>query len=160
MQGPPPVPTDPRGRALRLVYPSRPVLDTAGTLSTNIRAGSKVGPQNDSSEKKREGRLAGAPGGASRGERGKHDRGSQELGLQKTTPTFLVALKADSGVMRDPLPDSTIYPSPVARCVKHSEDPPALPFAAHLVASGCCTGSVAVSVFGASIDAAVVVVVA
>jgi hypothetical protein len=86
--------------------------------------------------------------------------GVRSWGLQKTTPTFLVALKADSGVMRDPLPDSTIYPSPVARCVKHSEDPPALPFAAHLVASGCCTGSVAVSVFGASIDAAVVVVVA
>jgi hypothetical protein len=38
--------------------------------------------------------------------------GVRSWGLQKTTPTFLVALKADSGVMRDPLPDSTIYPSP------------------------------------------------
>jgi hypothetical protein len=34
-----------------LLYPSRPVLDTPEPLSTNIRVGSKLGPQNDSSEK-------------------------------------------------------------------------------------------------------------
>jgi hypothetical protein len=116
-------------------------------LRRNAKEGSRVHPGGPLGEREREREES-------------MTAGVRSWGLQKTTPTFLVALKADSGVMRDPLPDSTIYPSPVARCVKHSEDPPALPFAAHLVASGCCTGSVAVSVFGASIDAAVVVVVA
>jgi hypothetical protein len=89
-----------------MVYPARPVLDTPGTLSTNIRAGSKVGPQNDSSEKKREGRLAGAPGGASRGERGKHDRGV--IGLREIKNHDHLFEGADF-----PTPGSRVIPSPI-----------------------------------------------
>jgi hypothetical protein len=61
--------------------------------------------------------------------------------------------------MHDPLPDSTIYPSPDARIIKHLQGPPLPAFAAHPVASACSTGSVAVSAFGTPIDGAVVVVV-
>jgi hypothetical protein len=38
------------GKALRLRYPYRPVLDRPGPLSINIRAGAEAAPQNDSSE--------------------------------------------------------------------------------------------------------------
>jgi hypothetical protein len=45
------------GKGLRLMYPYRPVPDTPGPLSTNIRAGAEAAPQNDLSKQKLEGRL-------------------------------------------------------------------------------------------------------
>jgi hypothetical protein len=111
MQGPPPVPTDPRGRALRLVYPSRPVLDTAGTLSTNIRAGSKVGPQNDSSEKKREGRLAGAPGGPLGEREESMTAGVRSWGYKKRRPPFWWRSRQTPG--------SCAIPSPIRPFTHH-----------------------------------------